>query len=123
MRENLFFGKCCKDYRVRFECCQPKLIERPCKWTPWQDNDNPSGKGDYEKPPKNCKFEKYRIQLTSGGPIYNDVSLMPQVMNDYSYVYCLNANQPGCKVNSAGYPVPFFQKKCCKDYKFPELKS
>ena len=48
-----------------------------CEWTDWTDNDNPSGRGDFERPASiECQAEKYEVSLVSGGPVYTDVTLV-----------------------------------------------
>jgi len=105
---------------------QGKIV--PCKWTNWIDRDNPSMNGDYEFDPAlkgRCNVEKYEVSLVSGGPVYTSVASIPTNQVSYNpasayaqgpYVYCVNKDQPGCKVNSNGDrvgPSP----PCCMDYK------
>ena len=70
-------------------------IDPPCKWTGWQDVDNPSGEGDFETPPDGCNIEHYEFQLVDGGTIYNNVSdVFWYLLHDDPYVYCRNVDQP-----------------------------
>ena len=90
-----------------------------CKWTDWQDRDNPSGRCDCEEAPKRCKVVKYQIQLTSGGTIWTDIN-DPSIPNVFTnnLVQCFNRDQPGCPVNSNGFPtVCPLPKECCRDYR------
>ena len=78
-------------------------IDPPCKWTGWQDVDNPSGEGDFETPPDGCNIEHYEFQLVDGGTIYNNVSdVFWYLLHDDPYVYCRNVDQPlkDCHIKS-----------------------
>ena len=69
-----------------------------CEWTDWQDNDNPSGTGDYENAPETCDIQKYQVQLVAGGTIYNDVADIG--INNVQFsnpggIYCKHDQQGG----------------------------
>ena len=141
----LIFGLCLSNYLALAKKCPAKPISFPiskgkclvkcmylgilnalfsdgycCKWSKWQDVDNPSGKCDCEDAQCDCDVQGWQIQLTSGGPIYSHTNPtdLPQVFDITPHkIYCWNRDQPGCKVNSQGYPVPWAQKACCQDYR------
>ena len=67
------------------------ILDPACKWGHWQDNDDSSGKGDFEKPPEDCIVEGYQIQMGDGMTYTNVSDITFQILHDHPYIYCLNS--------------------------------
>lgn len=108
----------CRPNTATAPLCTPNITTTDCYWTNWINNDSPTGRGDYEAAPEGCNIDMYEVQLVEGGPIYTNVlDITFNVLQDDSYVYCRNADQPFCPVNSNGYPNPYNEDECCLNWR------
>ncbi|XP_049581800.1 mucin-5AC-like [Syngnathus scovelli] len=99
----------CQDYKVRFLC--PLEFCKPAEcWTPWFDQDDPSGTGDYETlyelhkeyPGKICERPSRIEVITTSGASVESTGNVIQVSDAHTGFICQNTDQP-----CADYKVRF----------------
>ncbi|MBN2102041.1 MAG: right-handed parallel beta-helix repeat-containing protein [Candidatus Aenigmarchaeota archaeon] len=100
--------KCCNNANDKIDVNGNCVSVCPCTWTNWQDNDNPSGVGDYEQMSCSSGTQKNVECRTVGSHInYADTGEVYTCSTTYPGGYCVNSNQPD------GLCLDYEVRLCC----------
>ena len=111
-------GGQCLDWSV--ELCCPKLATGDCseagyEWTPWFNNDNPDGMGDWEPKIDTMCETPIAIKAEAATGAWNEITHIDNVKG----FYCLNEenqNDGGCSDYQVAFCCPHLAEGTCDTY-------